>query len=134
VVRNLYLNFLFKKEGTRVEPESEGICLASALATAVALKGQKARITSLSKVSLPFWIVQTSPMKSIVLSGTSSRRKEFHFTDMTAASEVKRIIGADLSQVTDIPNVASKILPLVEGVDSHTTDIANITEPSFSNY
>ncbi|MGD9396032.1 MAG: zinc-ribbon domain-containing protein [Candidatus Thorarchaeota archaeon] len=131
MVRNLYLNFLFKKEGTRVEPESEGICLASALATAVALKGQRVRIINLSKVSFPFWIVQTSPMKSIVLSGTSSRKKEFHFTDMRGASEVKRIIGADLSQVTDIPNVASNILPLMERVDSHTTAIANIIEPSF---
>ncbi|MFW9787023.1 MAG: zinc-ribbon domain-containing protein [Candidatus Thorarchaeota archaeon] len=131
MVRHLHLNFLFKKEGTRIVPESDGICLASALATAEALKGHKTRIVSLSAVSFPFWIVQTSPTKSIVLAASSSLRKEFQFTDMKAAGEVKRIISTDLSQATDIPSVASKIQPLIERVESLTADIANITEPSF---
>jgi len=131
VVRNLHLNFLFKKEGTRVEPESESVCLAAALASAESQKGRNARIVGLSSVSFPFWIVQTSPTKSIVLNASSSGRKEFHFTEMKGASEVRRIIGSDLSQATDIPKVASKIQPLLESVDSHKTDIANLAEPSF---
>ena len=60
MVRNLYLNFLFNKEGTRIVPESESVCLAAALASAESRKVQTARIVGLSSVSFPFWIVQTS--------------------------------------------------------------------------
>ena len=129
MVRNLHLDFLFKKEGTRIEPESEGVCLAAALAAADSQKKQGARIVRLSRISLPFWIVQTSPIKSIVLSASSSMRKEFHFTDMKGAGEVKRIISSDLSQATDIPHVTSKVQPYIESSDSQTADIANLVEP-----
>jgi hypothetical protein len=130
MVRNLHLNFLSRKEGTRIEVESEGVSLAVALALAEAQKGQRKRIINLSKVSLPFWIVQTSPTKSIVLSAPSSTRKEFQFTDIRGVSEIKRIIGSDLSQPTDIPNVSSKILPLLESVDNHTADVVNLANPT----
>ncbi|MHA2386936.1 MAG: hypothetical protein ACXAEE_12065, partial [Candidatus Thorarchaeota archaeon] len=109
MVRTLYLNFLFKKEGTRVVAESESVCLAAALSSAESQKGKKARITGLSSVSFPFWIVQTSPTKSIAINASSSGTTEFHFTEMKGASEVRRIIGAELTQATDIPGVASKI-------------------------
>ncbi|MFX1578751.1 MAG: zinc-ribbon domain-containing protein [Promethearchaeota archaeon] len=130
MVRNLHLNFLSRKEGTRIKAESEGVSLAVALAIAEAQIGQRKRIINLSKVSLPFWIVQTSPTKSIVLSATSSTRKEFQFTEMRGAGEIKRIIGSDLSQPTDIPNVASKILPLLESGDNHTADVVNLVNPA----
>ncbi|MFW9834331.1 MAG: zinc-ribbon domain-containing protein [Candidatus Thorarchaeota archaeon] len=130
MVRNLHLNFLLKKEGTRIKAESEGVSLAVALAIAEAQIGQRKRIINLSKVSLPFWIVQTSPTKSIVLSATSSTRKEFQFTEIRGAGEIKRIVGSDLSQPTDIPNVASKILPLLESVDSDTADVVNLVNPA----
>ncbi len=131
MVRTLYLNFLFKKEGTRVVAESESVCLAAALASAESQKGKNARIVGLSSVSFPFWIVQTSPTKSIALNASSSGTTEFHFTEMKGASEVRRIISSELSQATDIPVVASKIQPLLENVDSHTSNVANIAEPSF---
>jgi len=124
---------LFKKEGTKVRPESESVCLATALASAESQKGKSNRIVGLSRLSLPFWIVQTSPTKSIVLSAASSMRKDFHFTDMKGASEVKRIVSSELSQATDIPKVALKIQPLLENIDSHTADIANIIEPALIN-
>jgi len=133
VVRNLYLNFLFKKEGTRVVAESESVCLAAALASAESQKAQNARIVGLSSVSFPFWIVQTSPTKSITLNASSSGTTEFHFTEMRGASEVKRIISSELSQAADIPGVASKIQPLLENVDHHTTSIAGLAKPSFIN-
>jgi hypothetical protein len=133
VVRNLNLNYLFKKEGTRIQAEPESICVATALASAESQKGRSSRIVSLSSVSFPFWIVQTSPTKSIVLTATSSRRKEFHFSEMKGASEVKRIVSSDLSQAADIPKVVSKIHPLIEKVDTHTADVANLIEPSLLN-
>ncbi|MFW9806515.1 MAG: zinc-ribbon domain-containing protein [Candidatus Thorarchaeota archaeon] len=129
MVRNLHLSFLFRKEGTRLVPESRGVCLATALATAEAQKGHRNRIVGLSSVSLPFWIVQTSPTKSIVLSAASSLRREFSFTDIRGASEIKRIISSDLSQATDILSVASKIQPLIDNVDNQTSDIGNLIKP-----
>ncbi len=111
--------------------EPESVCLAAALASAESQKGKKARIIGLSSVSFPFWIVQTSPTKSIALNASSSGTTEFHFSGMKGASEVRRILGAELSQATDIPGVSSKIQPLLENVDHHTTSIAGIAEPSF---
>ncbi|MFX1544560.1 MAG: hypothetical protein ACFFCR_16245, partial [Promethearchaeota archaeon] len=131
MVRTLYLNFLFKKEGTRVVAESENVCLAAALASAETQKGRNARIIGLSSVSFPFWIVQTSSTKSIALNASSSRATEFHFTEMKGASEVRRIISSELSQASDIPVVASKIQPLLENVEHLTTSIAGLAEPSF---
>ncbi len=131
MVRNLYLNYLFKKEDTRIRPESESVCLAAALASAESQKGKRARITGLSSVSFPFWIVQVSPTKSIVLNASSSGTTEFQFTEMKGASEVGRILSSELSQASDIPVVASKIQPLLENVDQHTTSVAGLAEPSF---
>ncbi len=131
MVRNLYLNFLFKKRGTRAEPESEGVCLAAALASAESRKGRNARIVGLSSVSFPFWIVQTSATKSIALNASSSGTTELHFTEMRGAGEVKRIISSDLSQATDIPRVASEIKPYLENVDHHTIGAAGLADPSF---
>jgi hypothetical protein len=131
MVRTLYLNFLFKKEGTRVLAESESVCLAAALTSAESQKGQNARIIGLSSVSFPFWIVQTSPTKSIAINASSSRTAEFHFTEMKGASEVRRIMSSELSQAADIPTVASKIQPLLENVDHHTSNVAALAEPSF---
>ena len=130
MVRNLNLNYLFKKDGTRIQAEPESICMAAALSSAESQKGRATRIVSLSSVSFPFWIVQTSPTKSIVLTATSSRRKEFSFTEMKNASEVKRIISSDASQPADIPKVVSKIHPLIENVDTSSAEIANLVEPS----
>jgi hypothetical protein len=39
VVRNLSLNFLYRKKGTRVEIESDAVGLISALASAESQKG-----------------------------------------------------------------------------------------------
>jgi hypothetical protein len=131
MVRTLYLNFLFKKEGTRVVAESEDVCLAAALASAETQKGKNARLIGLSSVSFPFWIVQTSPTKSIALNASSSGATEFHFTEMKGASEVRRIISSELTQASDIPVVSSKIQPLLESVEPLTTSVAGLAEPSF---
>jgi hypothetical protein len=105
--------------------------LAAALATSESEKGKKVRIVGLSSVSFPFWIVQTSPTKSIALSASSSTATEFQFTEMKGVSEVRRIMSSELSQASDIPPVASKIVPLIENVDHRTTNVSGLAEPSF---
>ncbi|MHA1290244.1 MAG: hypothetical protein ACTSPB_22915, partial [Candidatus Thorarchaeota archaeon] len=85
MVRNLSLKYLFRREGTRVQIEPESVGLVVALASAESLRGTSPRIVSLSRVSFPFWIVQTSSTKSIVLSATSSMIQQFQFSDLKGA-------------------------------------------------
>ena len=126
MVRNLSLNFLNRREGTRVEPESDSVSLVIALASAESQRGGSSRIVSLSKVSFPFWIVQTSSTRSIVLAATSSMSQQFQFTDIKGASEIRRIASSEVSQAADIPVAVSKIEPLLGRVDTYTADLANV--------
>lgn len=129
VVRTLSLNYLYRKEGTRVECESDAVCLVSALASAESQKGGSPRIASLSRVSFPFWIVQTSPTKSIALSATSNVSHRFQFTEIIGASEIRRIVSSEVSQATDIPVAVAKITPLLERTETYTTELANALNP-----
>lgn len=129
MVRNLSLNFLYRRKGTRVEPESDSVSLVIALASAESQREGSPRIVSLSRVSFPFWIVQTSSTKSIVLSATSSMSQQFQFTDIKGASEIRRIVSSEVSQAADIPVAVSKIEPLLERVDTYTAELANVMNP-----
>ena len=129
VVRNLSLNYLYRREGIRVERESDAVCLISALALAESRKGRSPRIASLSRVSFPFWIVQTSSTKSIVLSATSSMSQQFQFTEIKGASEIRRIVSSEVSQAADIPVAVSKIIPLLDRTETHTVELPNVLNP-----
>ena len=130
VVRNLSLNYLYNRVGTRVETEPDSVGLAVALTSAESRKGGNPRIVSLSTVSFPFWIVQTSSTKSILLSAVSGVTQQFQFTDIQGASEIRRIVSSDVSQAEDIPVAVSKIKPLLERVETSTKEIANLMNPS----
>lgn len=130
MVRNLSLNFLYRKIGSRVELESDGVSLVVALDSAESQKGGSPRVVSLSRVSLPFWIVQTSSTKSIVLSATSSFTQQFQFTDIKGASEIRRILSSEVTQAADIPVAVSKIEPLLDRVDVYTEELANVLNPT----
>ena len=130
MVRNLSLNFLYRREGTRIEQESDAVGLVSALASAESQKGGSTRIVSLSRVSFPFWIVQTSSTKSIVLSATSSVSQQIQFTEIKGASEIRRIVSSEVSQASDIPVAVSKITPLLERTEPYTVELANVLNPT----
>ncbi|MFW9793030.1 MAG: hypothetical protein ACFFEE_01910 [Candidatus Thorarchaeota archaeon] len=130
MVRNLSLHFLYRKEGTRIEIETDSVALVDALAAAESHREGSSKIVSLSRISFPFWIVQTSPTKSIVLSATSSMTKQFQFTDIKGISEIRRIISSEVSQASDIPDAASKIEPLLDKEEMYTVDISNVINPA----
>ena len=130
MVRNLSLQYLYRKEGTRIEIESDSVALIDALVAAETLKGSSTRVASLSKVSIPFWFVQISSTKSIILSATSSMIKQFQFTDIKGASEVRRIVSSEVSQASDIPVAVSKIEPLLNKDDMYTIDLASLIAPA----
>ncbi len=130
VVRNLSLNFMYRREGARVKLESDPVSLVSALASAESQKGGHPRIVSLSRVSFPFWIVQTSSTKSIVLSATSGLSQQFQFSDLKGSSEIRRIVSSEVSQAADIPVAMSKISPLLERTDLYTAELTNLLNPT----
>jgi hypothetical protein len=131
VVRNLSFNFLYKRVGTRVEAEPESVCLAVALASAESRKGGNPRIVSLSRVSFPFWIVQTSSIKSILLTASSGVRQQFQYSEIKGISEIRRIVSSDVSQAEDVPVAVSKIEPLLDRVEISTKELSNLINPSF---
>ncbi|MFX1484459.1 MAG: zinc-ribbon domain-containing protein [Promethearchaeota archaeon] len=129
VVRNLSLHFLYRKEGARVVVENESVDLIDALASAESQRSGSGRIVSLSRVSFPFWIVQTSPTKSIVLSASSSIIRQFQFSEIKGSSEIRRIVSSEISQASDIPVAATKIEPLLDKIDTYTADLSNLINP-----
>ncbi|MBN2228651.1 MAG: hypothetical protein JW779_03585 [Candidatus Thorarchaeota archaeon] len=134
MVRHLALNFLYNRIGTRSEIEPEGVCLAVALASADSKKTGGSKMASLSKVTFPFWIVQTSPTKSIAIAAFSSIKQEFKLSEMKGSGEIRRIVSSDVSQSEDIPKAASKIRPLLDRVETVTADIPNLINPTtFTN-
>jgi hypothetical protein len=130
VVRNLALPFLMRKEGSRVEPEPDSVVLPIVLAFAESRKGKNQRITMLSKVSIPFWIVQTSETKSIVLSAAASTRREFKFSDVKGATEIRRIVTSGVSQPEEVPSTSKKIQDLLEKTDTLVIPLANLFVPA----
>jgi hypothetical protein len=130
VVRNLSLHFLSRKEGSRIEPETDSITLAYALAMAEGQKAQNKRISMLSKISIPFWIVQTSDTKSIVLSAAASTRQELKFSDIKGVTEIRRIVTSQVSQPEDVPKAVVQIETLLGKIDTITVQLANIFKPA----
>lgn len=130
VVRNLSLHYLYRREGTRVVVETESVGLIDAFALAESQRSGKQRLVSLSRVSIPFWIVQTSPTKSIVLSANSSIIKQFLFSEVKGSSEIRRIVSSEISQASDIPVAATKIEPLLDKIDTYTVEISNLVNPA----
>jgi len=129
VVRNLSLHFLSRKEGLRTEPEADNITLAVALAMAEGQKAQNKRITLLSKISIPFWIVQTSETKSIVLSAAASTKQDLKFTDIKGVTEIRKIVTSGVSQPEDVPKAVAQIETLLEKTEIITVQLANIFAP-----
>jgi hypothetical protein len=130
LVRNLFLHFLSHKDGSRIEPEADNITLAIALAMAEGQKAQTKRITMLSKITIPFWIVQTSETKSIVLSAAASTRQELKFSDIKGVTEIRRIVTSQVSQPEDVPKAVVQIETLLGKIETITVQLANIFKPA----
>jgi hypothetical protein len=78
MVRQLALDFVYGKQNSR--PKSESVGLALAFALAESRKGTRKRIASLSQTSMPYWIVQVSESKSILLAATGEASQSITFT------------------------------------------------------
>ena len=113
MVRQIALEFAYKKKAKGVTPDKEGIELAMAFALAVANRKAKAKIRQLTKVSIPFWVVQISDTSSILLSATGESTMTLELSENQALGPVRRIISNETADLKDIPEAIDKALPLL---------------------
>ncbi|MHA1934326.1 MAG: hypothetical protein ACW97A_03500 [Candidatus Thorarchaeota archaeon] len=130
MVRQLALDFLYRKKETRIESESGGVALAVAFAMAESRKKASARISSLSQVAVPFWVVQVSQNDSIVLAEAGHSEQVFEFTENRQLAEIRRILSSEIAEAKNIPEAVDRVMPLVKDVKPTTSRLMNIIEPN----
>ncbi len=122
------MEFMYRKRGTEFEPESEEVKLALALAAAEVEKGQSQRIAVLSKLSVPYWIVQVAPGKSIVISAVRDTPRLFELTEHTKIAELKRVLGSDIAEPADVPTAVDKMSRLLGNTQKTSIQIAGVQD------
>ncbi len=135
MVRRIALEFVHRKKGATIIAESDEIGLAMAFILAESKRKAKAKIKHLTPVSIPFWIVQVSDTKSIVLSSIGDDSIKIDVSETKAIGPVRRILTKDIVEAKDIPDAVEKALPLVKEVDTESHHIHNLREPDvFTRY
>ena len=127
MVRQLALNFVYGKQNSR--PKSESVGLALAFALAESRKGTRKRIASLSQTSMPYWIVQVSESKSILLAATGEASQSITFTKSLAAGEIRRVLSTEITEAKQIPEAVGNLLTLLEKTELVTHQIRNLEKP-----
>ncbi|TFG31092.1 zinc-ribbon domain-containing protein [Candidatus Thorarchaeota archaeon] len=129
MVRQIALDFLFKKTKTKIIPDTNEAALAMAFILAESNKKGKAKLRFLSQVTIPFWIVQVSDSNSIVLSSIGESSVNIELSEDTATGPVRRILNTEISKFEDIPAGVDKALPLLKTVEPKVHQLRNIQEP-----
>lgn len=130
MVRQFTIDFLYKKSGTSLAPEEEGVERAMALAWAASGASGSAQLKRLSKIAVPFWLVQSSPESSVLLAAIGSQVRQFSYTQETRMSEVRRVISNEISEPKDVPPVVDKVLRLLDELETVTKVVQNLYSPS----
>ena len=131
MVRQLGLDFLYRKKGKRIESESKEVALAIAFALAESKKKARTRIASLSQVAVPFWFVQVSQNDSIVLTEAGHTEQVFEFTENKQLAEIRRILSSEITETKNIPGAIDRVMPLVKDAKPTKSMLLNIVEPDF---
>ncbi|MGY5853696.1 MAG: hypothetical protein RTU92_09040 [Candidatus Thorarchaeota archaeon] len=135
MVRRIALEFVHRKTGATIIPESDEIGLAMAFILAESKRKAKAKIKHLTPVSIPFWIVQVSDTRSIVLSSIGDDSIKIDVSETKAIGPIRRILTKDIVEAKDIPDAVEKALPMVKEVDTESHHIHNLREPKvFTRY
>ncbi|MGY5876872.1 MAG: hypothetical protein RTU30_14075 [Candidatus Thorarchaeota archaeon] len=129
MVRRIALEFVHRKKGAKIAPESYEIGLAMAFILAESKRKAKTKIKHLTPVSIPFWIVQVSDTKSIVLSSIGDDSIKIEVTETTAIGPVRRILTNDIVEAKDVPPAVDKALPMVKDVEKEVHHVHNLREP-----
>ncbi len=129
MVRVLALKFIYDKKSTSPSPMGEDVSLTMALAIAEGHKSKTANLRALSKLTLPFWIVQTSNTTSILLSAFGNRTQSIETYENTRLSEIRRILGSEISTAEAIPDAVERITSLMNERKSETRILKHVEYP-----
>ncbi len=128
MVRQLSLKFAYTNTSAGIKPASHGVAVALGFALAESHRANK-KITGVGLVSFPFWSVQVSETRSILLNAFGKTTGSFELTSNTALSQVKRILSTETQDAKSIPDVVEKILPLLGKIERTVQYIKNIETP-----
>ncbi|MHA2141785.1 MAG: hypothetical protein ACXADC_06970 [Candidatus Thorarchaeota archaeon] len=129
MVRQIALEFAFREKGKKLVIEDEDVALAMAVALAESNRKGKSKITQLSPVAFPYWIVQVSDTKSVLLSAIGEASITLELSENTAIGPVRRIISNETSEIKDIPDAIEKALPLLREIEPKIHRIKNLQQP-----
>ncbi len=129
MVRQIILDFAFLEKGKNLVVEDQDIGLAMAVAIAESKRKAKSKITQLSPVSFPYWIVQVSDTDSILLSAIGESSVTLELSENTAIGPVRRIISNETTEIRDIPQAIEKALPLLREIEPKVHHINNLQQP-----
>lgn len=130
MVREIALQFAYRKRFGKINPDDDEIALAMAFILAESNRSSSARIKQLSLVSIPYWIVQVSGSRSILLSAVGESSVGVELSENKSISQVRRIISNETSDVKDIPDAVSKSLPLLAETETVEHYLRNLQDPS----
>jgi chromosome segregation ATPase len=129
VVRQIALDFVFREKGNKLVVDDDDIGLAMAVALAESNRKAKSKITQISPVAFPYWIVQVSDTRSVLLSAIGESSVTLEMSENTAIGPVRRIISNETSEIEDIPEAIEKALPLLGEIEPKVHHIKNLHQP-----
>ncbi len=130
LVRQIAIDFLYNKQGNSLVSEKESLESTMAFAWALSGESQDSRLKRISKIALPFWLVQVSPENSVLLSASTSESHIFTFTHEVRLSEVRRLISTEVNEPKDVPAIVEKVLELMDELDTVEKSVRNLYLPS----
>ncbi len=130
MVRQIALQFAYRKRFGKINPDDDEIALAMAYILAESKRSSSARIKQLSLISIPYWIVQVSGSRSILLSAVGESSVGVQLSENKSISQVRRIISNETGDIKDIPDAVSKSLPLLAETETVEHHLRNLQDPS----
>ncbi len=129
LVRQLSLRLLYQKKGEKYNSEGKETAAALAFALAESIRKNR-RITAVTTLTLPFWIVQVTESESILLSSLGLETQTIEVSENRNLGAIKRIISSATSEPETIPNSVTKALELLANVEKSVQHINSLMAPS----
>ncbi|NHJ14980.1 MAG: zinc-ribbon domain-containing protein [Candidatus Thorarchaeota archaeon] len=127
-MRRLAINFLYDGSITKKAASEEAeIPVAFGMALPGAKNGR--RLSMLSPIVVPYWIVQISGTKSVILRTDAYGAKEFVFSENTNSADIRRIIGAEIHEASDIPKHKEQLIATIKAVSEAKSALKAIQHP-----
>ncbi|NWF96971.1 MAG: hypothetical protein HXY34_12590 [Candidatus Thorarchaeota archaeon] len=131
MVRQLSIGYAYKKHGTQYKEESAETKLALALIAANHSVGSGRTITALSPLTVPYWIVQVAPSRSVLISATGIPNQSLTFTENNRLAEFRRVLSSEIGEPGDVPAAVGKLQSLLGSVQTSTHKLEAFQDPSF---